>query len=75
LVGHGPDLLSCKQLGRLGGGLLPAVFHVLLCRLQSALKVSQLTLKVLYERLKVWGGGRLVLVTPRPGLALPSPAH
>ena len=36
-----------------------------------ALKVLLLALKVLCKRLEVWGGERLVLVTPRPGLDLP----
>ena len=61
MAGHGP-VLSSKQLGRLGGGLPAVLGRVFLCCRQPALKVSQLALevlllalKVLYERLTVWG--------------------
>ena len=79
MAGHGP-VLSSKQLGRLGGGLPAVLGCVFLCCRQPALKVSQLALevlllalKVLCKRLEVWGGERLVLVTPRPGLDLLPP--
>ena len=54
VAGHG-QVLSSKQLGRLGDGLSAVLGRVLLCCRQPALKVLQLALKVLYERLKVWG--------------------